>query len=151
MEATFKTWRTSRKLYFDLLENHNLDQLNKVPKGFNNNIVWNVGHIILAQQGLVYKGAGMQLQVPADMVGKYGIGTKPDEPVTAGELEELKSLLIDIAVQTESDYYQGKFVSYQERTTSSGFHLGSVEDAIVFNNLHEGLHMGYINSIRKFV
>jgi hypothetical protein len=151
MEATFKTWKTIRKLYLELLENFDLDQLNKVPEGFNNNIVWNVGHIILAQQGLVYKGAGLELQVLSEIGGKYGIGTKPGEPVTAGELEKLKSLLIDVTGQTESDYYKGKFASYQERTTGSGFHLGSVEDAIVFNNFHEGLHMGYVNSIRKFV
>jgi len=151
MEAAFKTWKTGRKLYLELLKNHNLDQLNKVPEGFNNNIVWNVGHIILAQQGLVYKGAGLALQIPMDMVGKYGIGTKPEEPVTAEELEVLKSLLIDLIGQTEADYNNKKFNSYQERTTSTGFHLGSVEDAIVFNNFHEGLHMGYVNSIRKFV
>jgi hypothetical protein len=151
MEATFKTWKTGRKLYHKLLENYTLDQLNSVPEGFNNNLVWNVGHIIVAQQGLVYKGAGLELKIPIDLIGKYGIGTTPNEPVSAEELAELKSLLINLTDQTESDYYQGKFVSYQERTTSTGFHLGSVEDAIVFNNFHEGLHMGYMMSIRKFV
>ena len=31
------------------------------------------------------------------------------------------------------------------------FHLGSLQDALAFNNYHEGLHLGYMKSIAKFV
>ncbi|EPR71500.1 DinB family protein [Cyclobacterium qasimii] len=151
MEATFKTWKTSRGIYLNFLENYTLEQLNKIPQGFNNNLIWNIGHVIVAQQGLVYKGAGLQGHVSDEMFGKYGIGTNPNEPVTAAEQEELKSLLMGLIEQTESDYQTGKFISFHEKTTKTGFHLSSVEDAIVFNNFHEGLHMGYMMSIRKFV
>jgi hypothetical protein len=53
MEATFKIWETSRKKYLELIENYSLEQLNKIPQGFSNNLVWNLGHIIVSQQGLV--------------------------------------------------------------------------------------------------
>lgn len=151
MKATFKTWKTSRNLFLTLLESYNLDQLNHIPQGFNNNLIWNIGHVIVAQQGLVYKGSGLPAQISDEMFGKYGIGTKPETPVSADEYIALKSLLMDLIPQTESDYFSGKFISYHERTTKTGFHLSSVEDALVFNNFHEGLHMGYIMSIRKFI
>lgn len=151
METTFKTWKTSRNLFLTLLESYNLDQLNHIPQGFNNNLIWNIGHVIVAQQGLVYKGAGLPAHLPDEMFGRYGIGTKPEAPVSADEYIALKSLLMDLIPQTESDYFSGKFISYHERTTKTGFHLSSVEDALVFNNFHEGLHMGYIMSIRKFI
>lgn len=151
MEATFKTWKTSRKIYLEFLENYNLDQLNQTPKGFNNNLIWNIGHVIVAQQGLVYKSTGLPAHVSDEMFGKYGIGTKPGDPVSPNEYEELKRLLMDLISETESDYASGKFVSFHEKTTKTGFHLSSVEDAIVFNNFHEGLHLGYMMSIRKFI
>ncbi|MBI0401718.1 DinB family protein [Cyclobacterium marinum] len=151
MKATFKTWKTSRNLFLTLLESYKLEQLNHIPQGFNNNLIWNIGHVIVAQQGLVYKGSGLPAQISDEMFGKYGIGTKPETPVSADEYKELKSLLMDLIPQTESEYFNGKFVSYHERTTKTGFHLSSVEDAIVFNNFHEGLHMGYVMSIRKFI
>jgi hypothetical protein len=37
------------------LSGYNLDQLNTIPEGFNNNLIWNIGHIIVSQQLLVYK------------------------------------------------------------------------------------------------
>lgn len=151
MKATFKTWKTSRSLYLKFLEGYTVEQLNKIPEGFNNNLVWNIGHVIVAQQGLVYKSTGLEAHVSDEMFGKYGIGTKPDKPVGAEEIMEMKKLLIDLIAQTESDYNSGKFISFHERTTKTGFHLSSVEDAIVFNNYHEGLHLGYMMSIRKFV
>ena len=53
--------------------------------------------------------------------------------------------------QTEADLASRKFVSFTERTTITGFHLGSLQDALAFNNYHEGLHLGYMKSIAKFV
>ena len=51
MDATFKIWETNRKHYLKLIENYSLEQLNKIPEGFSNNLAWNLGHIIVAQQG----------------------------------------------------------------------------------------------------
>ena len=41
MEATFKIWETSRNIYLKIIENYTLEQLNKIPEGFSNNLVWN--------------------------------------------------------------------------------------------------------------
>ena len=53
MESAFKIWETNRKRHLNFLEDYTLEQLNKVPNGFNNNLVWNIGHIIVAQQSLI--------------------------------------------------------------------------------------------------
>jgi hypothetical protein len=31
------------------------EQLNTIPEGYNNNLIWNIAHIIVVQQMLVYK------------------------------------------------------------------------------------------------
>lgn len=60
MNSTFKIWKTSRNLYLDFFEKYTLDQLNKIPEGFNNNLIWNIGHEIVAQQALIYKSSGLE-------------------------------------------------------------------------------------------
>jgi len=32
-----------------------LEQLNKIPEGFNNNLIWNIAHCVVTQQLLCYK------------------------------------------------------------------------------------------------
>jgi len=151
MEAILKAWKTSRRLYLDFLDNYNLEQLNLTPPKFSNNLIWNIGHIVAAQQSLVYKTSNLPMNIPDEFFEKYKPGTKPGEPVSQSEVEEIRSLLISMVDKTEEDLKNGKFVSFSERTTITGFHLGTLEDALAFNNYHEGLHLGYIKSIVRFV
>ena len=49
------------------------------------------------------------------------------------------------------DYNNSIFQNFSEYPTSYNFTLNSVEDAIQFNNVHEGLHFGYIMAIKKAI
>ena len=151
MDATFKIWETSRKLYLKLIENYSLEQLNKIPEGFSNNLAWNLGHIIVSQQGLVYRLSGLPVYVSDEMTNTYKNGSKPTGKTTQAEIDELKVLLFSLIEKTKEDYANGKFVSYNEYTTGTGFHLASTKEAIEFNNYHEGLHLGFMMNIRKFI
>ena len=151
MEAILKAWKTNRKLHLDFLDNYNLEQLNLTPPKFSNNLIWNIGHIVAAQQSLVYKSSNLQMNISDEFFDQYKPGTKPGEPVLQNEVEEIKSLLISMIDQTEADLTNGKFITFNERTTITGFHLSSLQDALVFNNYHEALHLGYMKSIARFV
>ena len=151
MEAIIKAWKTSRKIYTDFFDKYSLEQMNIVPDKFSNNIIWNIGHIVAAQQSLVYKTSNLPMNITEEYFDKYKPGTKPVGAVSQGEVNEIKSLLTSMVEQTEADLANGKFVSFTERNTITGFHLGNLQDALVFNNYHEGLHMGYIKSIARFV
>ena len=151
MESIFKAWKTSRNLYSKYFENYTLEQLNKIPDGFSNNLIWNIGHIIVAQQALIYKGSNLKGYISDELFGLYKPGTKPTGLTTETEIKELKALLISLVEKTEVDFYNGKFNTYNERMTGTGFHLSSLMDALEFNNYHEGLHLGCMMNIRKFV
>jgi hypothetical protein len=151
MEATFKIWETNRKLYLKFIENYSLSQLNTIPKGFSNNLIWNVGHIIVAQQGLVYSLSGLPSHVSKEMTDTYKNGSKPTGTTTKKEVDELKTLLFSLIEQTKNDYVSGKFIAFNEYTTSTGFHLSSTKEALEFNNYHEALHLGFMMNIRKFI
>ena len=128
-----------------------LDNLNKIPEGFSNNIIWNIAHIVVIQQLLVYKLSGLPIHVSEEMVSKYRNKTKPEGDVTQDEVDEINGLLESLLFQTEKDIIAGIFKTYTEYTVSLGTTLTNVQEAIEFNNFHEGVHLGYILALRKAI
>jgi len=151
METTFKIWETSRNVYAKFLEHYTLEQLNTIPTGFSNNLVWNLGHIIVVQQALVYRLSGLPMCISDELFETYRNGSKPTGITTQAEVDELKNLLFSLIEKTKEDYVARKFVSYNEYTTGTGFHLASTKEAMEFNNYHEAMHLGFMMNIRKFI
>ncbi|MBL6446143.1 DinB family protein [Fulvivirga sp. 29W222] len=151
MTTTLNIWKTSRNLFLKYFQNYTLEQLNTIPEGFSNNLIWNIGHVIVAQQGLVYKSSGLDAYVSDELFDLYKPGTKPTGNTSHEEVDELKGLLISMITITETDLATGRFKNYNERMTGTGFFLASLEDALQFNNYHEGLHLGFMMNIEKFV
>lgn len=151
MDIQFDILRKSRELVIKRIEGLTHEQLHKIPEGFNNNIVWNVAHLVVTQQLLHYKLSGLQCLVPDDLIEKYRKGTAPSEEMTEEEFEEVKELLVGLPDTLEEDFKEGIFKEYIEYPTSTGFVLTSIENAISFNNLHEGLHLGVIMALSKLV
>jgi len=79
MQQAFDITRTNRKVLAEMLKNYSLEQLNRIPEGFSNNIIWNIAHTIVVQQLLVYKLSGLPTMVSNEMISKYQKGTKPEE------------------------------------------------------------------------
>ncbi|AIN73262.1 DinB family protein [Flavobacterium psychrophilum] len=151
MQTTFEINQSSRNVLLQFLENHSLAQLNKVPEGFANNLIWNIGHVVTAQQMLVYKLSGLPMMISDEMVETYKKGTKPEREITQEEVNELKKLLFSTLEQTKNDFANDIFDNYMEFTTGIGFTVKSAKSAMEFNNYHEGLHTGIIMQIKKFV
>lgn len=151
MHQTFDITKTSRKLLSQFLENYTLEQLNTIPEGFKNNLIWNIGHIVVVQQIIVYQFSGLPMLVSNEMVEMYKKGSKPEQDVTQVEVEVLQSLPFKTINQTMVDYNSKIFKSFQGYTTSTGFTMKNVEDALSFNYYHEALHTGILMSLRKLV
>ena len=151
MNAIFELTTTSRKMVAPYLEKYTLQQLNTIPEGFSNNMFWNIAHIVVTQQLLVYKLSGLPMLVSDELVEKYRKGAKPEQNATQEEVDLIKSLLFTTVEQMKSDYNANLFQNFTEYPTSTGFTLHSVEEAMQFNAFHEGLHIGILMSIRKLV
>lgn len=143
--------RQPRLKIISALEAFSLDQLNTNPAGFNNNIIWNLGHMVAAQQGVCYKRAGLDTWVADSFFQKYKPDTKPEGYVDAAGFDEIKTLLQTSLDQLEHDYKNGIFTNYPTWTTRYGVEISSIDDAIAFLPFHEGLHIGYIMAMRKLV
>lgn len=151
MKYTFRINTLSRNVFLKFLENHTLEQLNKIPEGFSNNLIWNIAHIVVVQQMLVYKLSGLPMMISDEMVAKYMRGTKPEGNVTQDEVEELKTLLFSTLEKTQKDFQDNIFKDYKEFTTTAGYTVTNAHDAMEFSNYHEGLHTGVVMQIKKFL
>lgn len=151
MKTTFEILLTSRKVLFNFLEHNSVDKLNTIPEGYSNNLIWNIGHIIVVQQLLVYKLSGLPLMISDRMVAKYRKGTKPEEMVSQEEINEMKSLLFSTVEQTKLDFSNKIFKTYSEFTSMTGYTMTNAKEALEFNNYHEGLHLGIMMQIKKFI
>jgi hypothetical protein len=151
MQQNLNITRTSRKILAQILKGYTLDQLNKIPEGYNNNLIWNIAHVIVVQQMLVYKLSGLPMKISDEMVEKYKKGTKPEHIATQAEVDKIQIALEETINQTEIDLENKIFINFQEYPTSAGIVLKSAAEAMAFNDFHEGLHIGIIMSIRKFV
>lgn len=151
MNSVFETQKTIREVLLKILDNYSLEQLNKIPQGFNNNIIWNAAHCVAVQQALVYKLSGLPTKVSNEFILKYSKGAKPEGDVSQEEVDEIKTLLSATLHQVQKDYEDQIFVNFHEYTTSLGNTLREINGALEFNNYHEGIHTGVIMSIRKFV
>lgn len=151
MQSTFDINLSSRNILLKFLENNSLEQLNTIPEGFSNNLIWNIGHIVVVQQMLVYNLSGLPMFISDDMVEKYKKGTKPEAPVTPEEVEQIKDLLYATLEQTKKDFANGVFKEYKAFTTMSGFNIRNAQEAMEFNNYHEGVHTGVMMRIHKFL
>ena len=151
MEATFRIWQTSRGLYQNFLDSYSLEQLNTIPVGMSNNLIWNIGHVIVSQQKLVYALSGLPMHIPDSLFEKYQNGSRPDGKTTQTEVDEIKKLLSVMVEKTKADFEAGIFKEFHPYQTKTGFHLGTLKEAMEFNNYHEGIHLGIMMSIKKYI
>ena len=150
-DKAIETIQQSRRLFINLMEDLSIEALNKIPEGFNNNIAWNFGHLVVSQQVLCYKLANLPLKIDASYVAKYAKGTKPSSFIDAEELGFLKQQAVILIDELIADIQAGIFDSFDTYTTSFGVVLNEVEDAVKYLTMHEGLHLGYAMALKKIV
>lgn len=143
--------RKTRSFLLKQLEDLTAEQYNKVPEAFNNNIIWNLGHMIVAQQGVCYIRVGLAPHIGEDIINSFKSGTKPERAFGPDEIENIKALFFSTLDQLEDDYNNNIFGGYTAWSTRYGVELASIDDAIDFLPFHEGLHSGCIGALKRLV
>lgn len=151
MEKTFETIIRIRETTSLLLDALTLDEINRIPKGFSNNILWNVGHMLVILQKLTYGLSGNTLLLSDDLMSTFGKGTKPENKYNQDTYDKVKKLLVCTAKDLKQDYESGIFKEFNKITIGLGVTLTSIDEAIHFVAVHEGIHYGYILALRKTV
>ena len=141
----------NRAIYSRFLKNFSLEQLNTVPEGFNNNIVWNVAHALATQQSIMYTLSGLNPLVPQSWIDGYRKGTKPELDVNQEFVDAIAAALMSTMEQLKKDIEAGIFENYQPYTTSTKIELNSFVTAFPFVLFHDGVHIGSVLALAKLV
>lgn len=152
IEKQVDNLKKGRALMLKVIDGYSLEQINKIPDGFGNNIGWNVAHLIVTPYLLMYKLSDLEVAISEEMIEKYKKGTSPKGyTIDQKEWDEIKTLFVEFPDKLENDYKKGVFKTYNEYTTSVGVTLNNIDDVINFNSFHEGIHLGVLLGLRKLV
>lgn len=149
MENQLKIIKNHRKILLSLIENLTQKQLWIIPDGYSNNIIWNLGHILVTQQLLSYGLSNVPFVIDQKLIEKYRKGSSITENISTEDFIELKKLFLETINCFEQDIIEKKFDNFTQYQTSMGLVLNSIEEAIPFIAYHEGIHFGIILSMIK--
>jgi hypothetical protein len=149
--ATITQIKNTRAFVLELVKDLTTEQLNKIPSGFNNNMIWNIAHLTAAQENLCYVRSGLTVTVTEEHFSPFLSGTKPENFIEQTEIDSIFDTLLNSMDRLTTDYLSGIFVKFDPWDKRYGMKLNSIEDAINFIPFHEGMHIGYIMALKKLV
>ncbi|MDQ8053792.1 MAG: DinB family protein [Pedobacter sp.] len=153
MDKILETIKASRKKLLSLVEDLTTAQLNYIPKGFNNNLVWQIGHLVVTEQILCYKLSGQKYIIEEELIDLYRNGSKPERPRSEAEIAQLKGYLLSTIDQLEIDLKNNHFTNFTPYTISTyaNYELKNINDVLTFMVSHDGLHYGCSLGLKRLV
>jgi uncharacterized damage-inducible protein DinB len=145
-EVLFNQLESYRSYILGVLENVSEEEAEVIPKGFNNNIRWNLGHIYLDQYLWIQAVTKEKVGVPEPFQTWFGYGTSPANftPETP-TIDELKKLLKEQPAQIKAQY--GERLEEEFAPTEMGMH--TIEQVLIRTVFHEGMHLQTILDLKK--
>ncbi|MCX2493833.1 DinB family protein [Pedobacter sp. PF22-3] len=153
MNEVFDFIISSRKAFIKLIDDLTIEELNKIPDGYNNNIIWNFGHIVVSTQTLCYVRTGVLQDATSVKFNEYyKKDTKPTYTVTKEEVAELRTIALESIEKIKEDYTNGKFSSITPFTTATyGVQMNSIEEILITTIGHDNVHFGYASALKKLI
>jgi uncharacterized damage-inducible protein DinB len=125
-----------------------------IPKGFNNNIRWNLGHIAFVQEKLVFGLLGEEMSIPKDYEQFFSAGTKPAEwEGTPPSLAEIAMILTEQKKRIKDFIIQGRLHEKLPTpfTNRGGITFYTVGETLLFSFYHEALHIETIKRLYRSI
>ncbi|PKR77108.1 hypothetical protein CEY16_10195 [Halalkalibacillus sediminis] len=147
-KAVTNQWNIWREYVIELVEEVPEHKIDVIPEGFNNNIRWNMGHLLVGWDDVVTKTLEQQRRLPEEYHLMFGDGSSPsDWKETPPSYKELVSHLKDQPKEF-SLLIEGNLNAPLKH---SFFQMNSLGEMCQFLTAHESLHLGTMNSIRKII
>ena len=151
-EFLFNQLKVVRSNTLNAVKEVSESQAHSVPEGFNNNILWNLGHVYISQEKFAFGFIPEPMQVPEGFTEAFGRDTKPSEwKVQPPTLVEMINLLEDqtsrIREKLENRLDEAVANPF---TMPSGLTLRTIGEFLTFSMYHEGMHVQTIKMLKKF-
>ncbi len=143
-----------RKHLLNQIDSLTVEQLNLIPENFNNNIVWNMGHLNAALQVICYKSSGLPIKIGESYFRPFLSGTKPSDFIDENEIQTIKQEFIGTVEELNIDLENGLFKTYNkvERIEKVyNIQIETINDAIDYVTHHEGIHFHAILTLKRII
>ena len=128
-----------RRLLLERTKDLTVDQYNIIPPGFNNNIIWNMGHILVVSESLLYQNSPYQRPVNEFMKSRFERGSIPDGMVGEDEIFIIRHSLLQTVQFYKMLTGMGRPEDEIELVSNPGLTLISNE-RMQFLLFHEDMH-----------
>ncbi|SMF87861.1 Uncharacterized damage-inducible protein DinB (forms a four-helix bundle) [Paenibacillus uliginis N3/975] len=145
-EVLFEQLNTYRSELLEMVAGLSETEAEIIPKGFNNNIRWNLGHICVDQYLWIRALTKEEMPIPMTFNEWFGYGSSPsrfnDETPTFSKLIPILQQQPRIIQERYQDHMEEEFVP-----TEMGMH--TIEQVLIRTIFHEGLHIGAIQTLKR--
>lgn len=144
----FKQIELAREWTIEVSESLEHEIIGVKPKGFNNTIHWQIGHILTSTEYFMYEISDNISHLPKNYLALFGTGTTPDDwegdiPTVDKLIVQLKEQLIRMKEIPVSKLNQA-LVKPIHRFETFG-------DCAAFSVIHEALHIGKIEEMERTI
>ncbi|WP_059049835.1 DinB family protein [Paenibacillus senegalimassiliensis] len=145
-EVLFEQLRTYRSELLSLVDGLSDAEADIIPERFNNNIRWNLGHVLLDQYLWIWVLAKEDVLIPSGFSEWFGFGTAPSHFTdTTPKLSTLVELL-----REQPDLIQGRYHDrMEEEFAPTDMGIITIEQVLIRTIFHEGLHIGAIQALKR--
>jgi uncharacterized damage-inducible protein DinB len=152
-EFVIKQFAIARNRSLHALKDVAEEKAAQKPEGFNNNILWHAGHILLVTEQFLFGVPSGSLQISDTYKELFANGTKPDDwKSVPPSLQEIIAQL-----QEQKTRIKENIETRLEEELASPFKLGSglqmntVGELMNMAIYHEAIHTGHINAMKRIV
>ena len=152
MNPKIENLKNYRRYVLKQLDGLTTEQLNAIPAGYHNNVIWNLAHLVSVAQNLCYVRAGLPIAVDDRYFSPYLPGTRPAGWVDESEIQTIKALCITSLDGFQADYAKGAFRNYAPSAGIRqvyGVEVSNIDEAIDYLVYHEGFHGGYMLALKR--
>jgi uncharacterized damage-inducible protein DinB len=142
----FNQLREYRKELINIADTVSDEEAEIIPKGFRNNIRWNLGHVYLDQYLWIKALTKEEMSFLEPLQKYFCFGTSPaDFDENTPTIKEIKDLLKKQPDQIEEAYAHK--LEEEFAPTEMGMH--TIEQVLIRTIFHEGMHLQAIMDIKK--
>ncbi|UII31162.1 DinB family protein [Fulvivirga ulvae] len=126
------------------------DQYNLVPPGFNNNIIWNMGHTLIISESLLYGSTPFKIPRHEFEIEGFKKGTKPELAIDDYGISLIRKSLSD-TVPALRKLLNDAEVTSSQISKSDPLHPLISDKSLDFMLFHEDMHFAKIQQLLPYV
>jgi uncharacterized damage-inducible protein DinB len=146
----FDQFEFARNITLQVAQGITEENADLTPNGFSNTLRWQLGHIYVSVEGIVFHFAGEMPNLPVGYMELFNTGTKPSEwNITPPSVEEMLPLLTE-QVKRVKETFGGRLDEKLAQPLPIGpLKLETIGELLSFASFHESEHIGIVKSLKN--